>query len=142
MTPPQVQLIRLSWAAVEPIADDAATIFYARLFQLDPSLTHLFRHTDMPKQRKVLMQTLAVVVKSIDRLDQLVPAMQALGRRHTGYGVRAEHYSTVGAALIWTLDRGLGDAFTTEVREAWETAYGTLAAVMIAASQEESEVAA
>ena len=142
MTPTQVQLIRSSWAAVEPIADDAATLFYARLFELDPSLTHLFRHTDMPKQRKVLMQTLAVVVKSIDRLEQLVPAVQALGRRHTGYGVQAEHYATVGAALIWTLERGLGDAFTTEVREAWETAYGTLASVMIAASHDEAEAAA
>ena len=96
----------------------------------------------MPKQRKVLMQTLAVVVKSIDRLEQLVPAVQALGRRHTGYGVQAEHYATVGAALIWTLDRGLGDAFTTEVREAWQTAYGTLASVMIAASYEEPAAAA
>lgn len=142
MTPTQVQLIRSSWAAVEPIADDAATLFYARLFELDPSLTHLFRHTDMAKQRKVLMQTLAVVVKSIDRLEQLVPAVQALGRRHTGYGVQAEHYATVGAALIWTLERGLGDAFTTEVREAWETAYGTLASVMIAASHDEAEAAA
>jgi hemoglobin-like flavoprotein len=142
MTPTQVQLIRSSWAAVEPIADDAATLFYARLFELDPSLTHLFRDTDMPKQRKVLMQTLAVVVKSIDRLEQLVPAVQALGRRHTGYGVHAEHYATVGAALIWTLERGLGDAFTIEVREAWETAYGTLASVMIAASHDEAEAAA
>jgi len=142
MTPSQVQLIRSSWAAVEPIADDAATLFYARLFELDSSLTHLFRHTDMPKQRKVLMQTLAVVVKSIDRLEQLVPAVQALGRRHTGYGVQAEHYATVGAALIWTLERGLGDAFTSEVRQAWETAYGTLASVMIAASHDEAEAAA
>jgi len=142
MTPTQVQLIRSSWAAVEPIADDAATIFYGRLFELDPSLTHLFSHTDMPKQRKVLMQTLAVVVKSIDRIEQLVPAVEALGRRHAGYGVQTEHYATVGAALIWTLERGLGDAFTTDVREAWEAAYGTLASVMIAASHEETEAAA
>lgn len=142
MTPSQVRLIRSSWATVEPIADEAATIFYARLFELDSSLTHLFRHTDMAKQRKVLMQTLAVVVKSLDRLDQLVPAVQALGRRHTGYGVQAEHYATVGAALIWTLDRGLGAAFTAEVREAWETAYGTLASVMIAAANEDDQAAA
>jgi hemoglobin-like flavoprotein len=142
MTPSQVQQIRSSWAAVEPIADTAATIFYARLFELDPRLEGLFSHTDMPKQRKVLMQTLTVVVKSIDKLDQIVPAVQALGRRHVGYGVRTEHYATVGAALLWTLEQGLGDAFTPEVHEAWATAYGTLASVMIEASGKTEEAAA
>lgn len=141
MTPSQVQLIRSSWAAVEPIGDEAASAFYARLFELDPRLAPLFLHTDMAKQRKVLMQTLTVVVKSLDKLDQLVPAVQALGRRHAGYGVEAEHYATVGAALIWTLEQGLGAAFTNDVREAWETAYGTLASVMIAA-QEADQAAA
>jgi nitric oxide dioxygenase len=117
-------------------------IFYARLFELDSRLEGLFSNTDMPKQRKVLMQTLAVVVKSIDKLDQLVPAVRALGRRHASYGVRTEHYATVGAALLWTLEQGLGDAFTSEVREAWATAYGTLASVMIEAAGESEEAAA
>ena len=135
MTPTEVGLIRASWAAVEPIADTAASLFYGRLFELDPALERLFRRTDMAAQRKVLMQTLAVVVKSLDRLDQIVPAVQALGRRHAGYGVREGHYDTVGAALLWTLEQGLGEAFTPPVREAWTAAYGTLATVMIEAAK-------
>jgi hemoglobin-like flavoprotein len=139
MTPNEVGLIKASWAAVEPIADTAAELFYGRLFELDPALQRLFRRTDMAAQRKVLMQTLAVVVKSLDRLDQIVPAVQALGRRHAGYGVRAQHYDTVGAALLWTLEQGLGDAFTPEVRGAWTEAYGTLASVMIDAGNADSQ---
>ena len=134
MTPTQVGLIRESWAAVEPIADTAAGLFYGRLFELDPALERLFRRTDMDRQRKVLMQTLAVVVKTLDRVDELLPAVEALGRRHAGYGVREAHYGTVGNALLWTLEQGLGEAFTPAVREAWATAYGTLASVMIEAA--------
>jgi hemoglobin-like flavoprotein len=135
MTPTEVGLIRESWTAVEPIADTAASLFYGRLFELDPAIERLFRRTDMAAQRKVLMQTLTVVVKSLDKLDQIVPAVQALGRRHAGYGVREEHYATVGAALLWTLEQGLGEAFTPPVRDAWTTAYGTLASVMIDAAK-------
>ena len=138
MTPTQIDLIRASWTAVEPIADTAAGLFYGRLFELDPALERLFRRTDMAAQRKVLMQTLTVVVKSLDRLDQIVPAVQALGRRHAGYGVREEHYATVGAALLWTLEQGLGDGFTDPVRAAWTEAYGTLATVMIEAARSEA----
>ena len=137
MTPTDIDRIRASWAAVEPIADTAAGLFYGRLFELDPAIERLFRRTDMPAQRKVLMQTLTVVVKSLDKLDQIVPAVQALGRRHAGYGVREEHYATVGAALLWTLERGLGDAFTPDVRDAWADAYGILASVMIEAARPE-----
>ena len=139
MTPTEVGLIKASWAAVEPIADDAAGLFYGRLFELDPALQRLFRRTDMAAQRKVLMQTLAVVVKSLDRLEQIVPAVQALGRRHAGYGVRAEHYDTVGSALLWTLEQGLGEGFSPDVRAAWTQAYGTLATVMIDAAAADSQ---
>ena len=142
MTPTQIELIRTSWASVEPIADVAATLFYGRLFEQDPAVRRLFRKTDMEAQKKNLMQTLTVVVKGIDRLDDLVPAVQALGRRHAGYGVRPEHYDLVGAALLWTLGQGLGEAFTDDVHEAWAQAYGTLAAVMIAAAEEPLEAAA
>ena len=142
MTPTQIELIRTSWASVEPIADVAATLFYERLFEQDPAVRRLFRKTDRAAQKKNLIQTLTVVVKGIDRLDDLVPAVQALGRRLAGYGVRPEHYDLVGAALLWTLGQGLGDAFTDDVREAWAQAYGTLAAVMIAAAEESLEAAA
>ena len=138
MTPSQVTLIRESWSAVEPIADTAAGLFYGRLFELDPAIERLFRRTDMAAQRKNLMQTLTVVVKSLDRLDQIVPAVQALGRRHAGYGVRETHYATVGSALLWTLEQGLGTAFTPAVRDAWSEAYGTLASVMIDAAKSAS----
>jgi hemoglobin-like flavoprotein len=142
MTPTEIDLIRASWSSVEPIADTAAGLFYGRLFELDPAIERLFRRTDMAAQRKILMQTLTVVVKSLDKLDQLVPAVQALGRRHAGYGVREEHYATVGAALLWTLQQGLGDSFTPPVRAAWAEAYGILASVMIEAAAVEAETAA
>jgi len=141
MTPHQENLIKESFGMVAPIADQAATIFYARLFELDPAIERLFRRTDMDAQRKNLMQTLTVVVKGIDRLDALVPAVQALGRRHAGYGVRESHYATVGEALLWTLEQGLGEGFTPDVRAAWATAYGTLAAVMIEAARADTETA-
>ncbi len=135
MTPTDIGLIRSSWTAVEPIADTAARLFYGRLFELDPAIERLFRRTDMDAQRKVLMQTLTVVVKSLDKVDQIVPAVQALGRRHAGYGVREEHYTTVGEALLWTLEQGLGEAFGPDVRAAWATAYETLATIMVEAAR-------
>ena len=141
MTPTQVDMIRTSWTAVEPIGDVAATLFYDRLFELQPALRRLFARTDMDQQKKILIQTLTVVVKSLDRLDQLVPAIEALGRRHAGYGVRAGHYDTVGAALLWTLGQGLGDAFTPELETAWTEAYSTLASVMIGAADGEAVAA-
>jgi hemoglobin-like flavoprotein len=104
-------------------------MFYDRLFELDPSLRLMF-HTSREEQARKLAQALTVVVTSIDRPDQIRGAVEALGRRHGGYGVRDEHYATVGAALLWTLDKGLGDAFTPDVREAWTAAYGWLALTM------------
>jgi hemoglobin-like flavoprotein len=136
VTPRQQTLIRESWAQVAPVADAAATIFYDRLFELDPSLRRLFARTDMAGQRRNLMQTLAVVVASIDRLESIVPAVEALGRRHAGYDVEAAHFETVGQALLDTLAVGLGEDFTAEVRDAWATAYGILAGVMQSAAAE------
>ncbi|HET9520442.1 MAG TPA: globin family protein [Candidatus Limnocylindrales bacterium] len=141
MTPRQQQLIQTSFGQVAPIADQAAIIFYDRLFELDPSIRPMFAHTDMPAQRRNLMQTLTVVVKSIDRLETIVPAVEALGRRHAGYGVQPSHFATVGAALLDTLSVGLGESFTPEVRDAWATAYGILADVMIGAMGHEAAAA-
>jgi hemoglobin-like flavoprotein len=140
-TPEQVALVRASFAQVLPIADAAAALFYDRLFALDPSLRPLFRG-DLRAQGRALMGMLRVAVNGLDRLDQIVPAVQALGRRHAGYGVRDEHYATVGAALLWTLERGLGAAFTPETRAAWAAAYTLLATVMqeAAASQTQPRV--
>ena len=135
MNSEQVKLVKESFAKVLPIADTAADLFYARLFELDPSLRRMFP-TDMAEQKHKLMMTLKFAVNSLSRLAELVPAVQALGRRHAGYGVKNEHYNTVGAALIWTLEQGLGDAFTPEVRDAWVTAFGVLSRVMLAAAAE------
>jgi len=102
LTVRQKTLVQESFAGIAGIADDAAVLFYQRLFELDPSLRPMFRG-DMAEQRKKLMQMLTAAVKGLDRLDQLVPVVQDLGRRHAGYGVEDRHYDTVGAALLWTL---------------------------------------
>jgi hemoglobin-like flavoprotein len=138
MTPEQIALVRSSFALVDPIQEQAAVLFYRRLFWLDPRIAGLFAGTDMDRQRKVLMQTLKVVVAGLDRLDQIGPAVAVLGERHAGYGVRAEDYDTVGAALLWTLERGLGTAFTAEVGDAWAAAFGLLAGTMIGAAERAS----
>ena len=135
MTPAQKSLVQDSFVDIATIADDAAVLFYQRLFELDPALRPMFRG-DMAEQRKKLMQMLTAAVKGLDRLDQLVPVVQELGRRHAAYGVMDAHYDTVGAALLWTLEKGLGDAFTPETREAWATVYGLLATTMQQAARE------
>jgi len=135
LTVHQKTLVQESFAIVAPIADDAAALFYRRLFELDPSLERMFRG-DMAEQRRKLMQMLTAAVKGLDRLEQLVPVVQDLGRRHATYGVEDRHYDTVGAALLWTLEKGLGKAFTPETKEAWTTVYGILATTMKQAAQE------
>ncbi|MBC8074891.1 MAG: hemin receptor [Chloroflexales bacterium] len=129
MTPEQIALVQRSFAHVAPIANTAAALFYQRLFELDPSLRMLFRG-DMQAQGQKLMAMLTLVVSGLSRLDELVPVVQRLGQRHAGYGVQAEHYDTVGAALIWTLQQGLGAAFTLQVEAAWVAAYTLLAETM------------
>jgi hemoglobin-like flavoprotein len=133
MTPNQIQLVQSSFAKVLPISEQAAAIFYARLFELAPDVRSLFKG-DMAEQGRKLMAMLRTVVGTLDRLDVLVPVAQRLAERHVGYGVEAAHYAVVGAALIDTLATGLGEAFTPDTRAAWETAYGTLSAVMIQAA--------
>ena len=135
MHPLQIELVQSSFARVEPIADTAATLFYTRLFELDPSLRLMFKG-NMDEQGKKLMTTLKVVVNGLTRLESLVPAVQALGRRHAGYGVADGHYDTVAEALLWTLQQGLGEYFTPDVAAAWCAAYGILADVMKAAAAE------
>ena len=138
MTPEQIALVQISFAQVLPIADTATALFYSRLFELDPSLKPLFKG-DMAEQGRKLMTMIRVVVNGLHRLDQLVPAVQELGRRHARYGVQDEHYGTVGAALIWTLRQGLGAGFTPETEVAWTTAYTLLAETMKAAAAETHE---
>jgi len=130
MTPEQVKLVQESFAKVAPISDKAAELFYGRLFALAPHVRAMFPD-DMSVQRGKLMATLATVVNGLNNLDTILPAASALAKRHVGYGAQAWHYPPVGEALLWTLEKGLGDAWTPPVAAAWAQAYATLSGFMI-----------
>jgi hemoglobin-like flavoprotein len=129
MTPQQIDLVTSSWAAVRPMADSAAALFYARLFEADPSLRPLFRG-DLQQQGRKLMAALDLAVAGLPRWERLQPVLRQLGARHAGYGVKPQHYDTVGAALLWTLQQGLAEGFSRDVGEAWAQAYAAVAAAM------------
>jgi hemoglobin-like flavoprotein len=132
MTPEKIALVQSTWAKVVPIKETAAELFYGKLFELDPSLRALFK-SDIREQGRKLMAMIGTAVGGLNNLGALVPAVQDLGRRHAGYGVKAADYTTVAAALLWTLEKGLGDAFTPQVKEAWTDTYMVLAKTMQAA---------
>lgn len=138
MHPDTIAHVRSSWQLVRPIAPQAAAIFYAHLFDADPSLRALFR-SDLHTQGERLMRAIALAVDKLDDLPALVPVLQGLGRRHAGYGVVDAHYRTVGDALLRTLGDGLGERFTPAVRAAWTEAYRTMAGVMMAAAHDTTE---
>lgn len=129
MNQAQIELIQNSFAKVAPTSQEVARTFYGRLFELDPDAKDLFRG-DMEEQGYKLMEMLQVVVMSLGTLDAIIPAVQDLAQRHLSYGVTLEQYGTVGEALIWTLDQGLGADFTPETKAAWLDAYGLLVGVI------------
>jgi len=129
MTTGQKELVRASLGQLIPIADTAAALFYARLFELDPELSLIFKG-NMVEQGRKLIQMIALAVRGLDRLSELLPALEALGARHALYGVRERDYETVGSALIWAIQELLGDDFTAETKEAWTEVYGLLARAM------------
>jgi hemoglobin-like flavoprotein len=130
MTPRQIEIVKLSFAKIMPFKDQAAELFYCRLFELDPSLRLMFR-SDLTEQKQKLMLAIALVVTNLEKMDSLLPTVRELGRRHKTYGVRNRHYDVVGAALLWTLEIGLGTGWTNELAEAWKNAYGRVAQAMI-----------
>jgi hemoglobin-like flavoprotein len=130
MTADQVKIVQESFVKVAPISDQAAVMFYDRLFEVAPQVKAMFP-ADMTEQRKKLMATLAYVVNGLGNLESVLPAASALATRHVSYGAKKEHYPVVGAALLWTLEKGLGDAWTAELADAWTAAYGTLSGFMI-----------
>ena len=136
MSPKNIDLVQATWAKVVPIADTAAELFYGRLFELDPTLKPLFT-SDIKEQGKKLMQMISIAVNGLSKLEAIIPAVEDLGRRHVAYGVKEEHYETVGSALLWTLEKGLGDAFTPDVKAAWTETYETLATTMLNAAAKE-----
>jgi hemoglobin-like flavoprotein len=129
VSPRTVELVQRSWAQVMPISDAAASLFYDRLFELDPSVRPLFK-SDMAQQKKKLMQTLSIAVDGLSNPTKLIPVLEQLGIRHAGYMVQDHHYGLVGEALLWTLREGLGDSFTSEIESAWKEVYGLVASVM------------
>jgi nitric oxide dioxygenase len=131
MNPTQIKLVQESFAKIAPISETAATMFYDRLFEVAPQVKAMFP-ADMEEQRKKLMATLTAVVNGLDNLESILPTASALAMRHVSYGAKKEHYPVVGATLLWTLEKGLGAAWTPELADAWSAAYGTLSGFMIA----------
>ena len=133
MTPEQVAMVQESFKKVVPIADTAADLFYRRLFEIAPEVRPLFPE-DLSEQKKKLIRMLATAVTNLHQVDKIMTAVQDLGRRHVAYGVTAKQYEPVGAALLWTLEQGLGDEFTPPLKAAWTETYMTLAGVMQSAA--------
>jgi hemoglobin-like flavoprotein len=129
ITPQQKELVQKTWVMVVPIAGTAAELFYGRLFELEPEYRKMFKN-DMTEQGKKLMKTINIAVEALDDVEPLVPVLKQMGADHAGYGVQERDYNVVGAALLWTLEKGLGDAFTDEVKNAWGAVYELLASVM------------
>jgi hemoglobin-like flavoprotein len=129
MTPEQVSLVQESFRKVVPIADTAADLFYDRLFTIAPQVKPMFP-ADMTEQKKKLIAMLATAVTNLHQVETILPAIENLGKRHVAYDVTSAHYEPVGAALLWTLEQGLGPEFTPPVIAAWTEAYMTLAGVM------------
>lgn len=132
-----VSLVQESFEKVKPIAPAAAEIFYSKLFELDPALKPLFptnKEGAMVEQGNKLMTMLGAAVAGLSNIETLIPVLEGLGKRHVDYKVEPLHYDTVGAALLGTLEAGLGDDFTVEVKNAWANVYATMADVMIKAS--------
>ena len=140
MTPDQVKLVQDSFAKVAPISEQEAVLFYDRLFEVAPQVKAMFPD-DMTEQRRKLMMVLAAVVNGLGDLGSILPTASALAKRHVGYGAKAEHYPVVGAALLWTLEQGLGDGWTPELADAWAKAYGTLSSYMISEAYARSQAA-
>ena len=130
MIPFQKNLVKSTWKMMAPMADEVARRFYERLFEIDTSAQALFKSSDLPEQRRKLVQALSLVVQGIDDLSTLAPVVADLGRRHAKLGVTESQYESVGVALLWTFEQSLGSRWTTEASRAWASAYAVLAGVM------------
>ena len=140
ITPQQKELVKKTWVMVVPIADTAAELFYGRLFELEPGYKAMFKN-DMTEQGKKLMKTINIAVEALDDLEPLIPTLKQMGADHVAYGVKDRDYNVVGASLLWTLEKGLGETFTDEVRNAWGAVYDVLATVMKEGAAEAAKAA-
>ena len=130
MTPERRQLVTESWKSLAPNGPQVGAIFYRRLFEIDPSLRPLFKDAILDEQIRKLITMLDLIVHWLDIPERLVPVLKQLGARHQGYGVQDEHYGKVGTALMGTLEEGLGDKFTPDLRSAWTEAYLLISSLM------------
>ena len=140
MTNEQINLVKKSFEKIVPISDNAAALFYAKLFDINPKLRALFKH-DMTEQGKKLMQVLAYAVESLEQIDALLPQVRALGARHAGYGVDERDYDAVGTALLWTFEKALSREFTPKMKASWAAVYGLLAETMKDGARQTAEAA-
>ncbi|HZI02127.1 MAG TPA: globin domain-containing protein, partial [Flavisolibacter sp.] len=134
MTPYQVSLVKETWlsvTALDPVI--VGDLFYQKLFEICPEVRPMFT-SSLPEQSKKLLYMLNYIISKLHKLEDVVEDVQNLARRHVHYGVKASHYTAVATALLWTLEQGLGKAWTEEVDAAWTACYTTLADAMIQAS--------
>jgi hemoglobin-like flavoprotein len=129
MNAQQIALVQTTFEKVEPIAQQTGELFYARLFEMDPTIRPLFKG-DIKKQALMLMTVIGLAVRGLDRPQSIQEAVSSLGARHSSYGVGSADYNTFGAALIWALEQSMGNDFTPEVKEAWVEAFGVLSDAM------------
>ena len=137
ITPAQVALVQSSFEHVLPIAEVAGMLFYERIFTLAPEARALFGD-DIALQASRTMAAIKTAVDGLGDIDQVAPFLIRLGARHVRYGVHPEHFDLVGEALLWTLEQGLGEAFTPEVHEAWAAAFGVIARAMLIGMEQAS----
>ena len=142
MSPEEIEIVQSTWAEVAPIADMAASLFYDKLFETEPDLKPLFAHVDLDTQKRKLIDALTHVVGNLDNFEDIAPQISDLGRRHVAYGATPAHYFSVGAALLATLETGLGDHWTEDAASAWTEAYTAIAGLMQNAGEDVSEIAA
>ena len=135
-----IELVKQSWALVVKIdMETVGGLFYNRLFEIMPEVKPMFSRTPIAAQSKKLLTMLSYVISKLDKLEEIMDEVAKLAQRHTKYGVKDEHYAAVGTALLWTLEKGLGEHWNEDVKIAWTEIYITLAGAMIAAQKEETK---
>lgn len=135
----QIALVKKTFGSVASIpAETVGGLFYNRLFDISPEIRPMFNRTSMPEQSRKLLSMLAYVVSKLDNLNSIIDEVAKLAQRHVKYGVEPKHYQPIGAALLWTLEKGLGENWNEEVEEAWTCCYSILSNAMIQACEEVS----
>jgi nitric oxide dioxygenase len=136
MTTKNIELVKNSWALVAAMdMETVGALFYNRLFEIAPEVKPMFSKTTIPGQSKKLLAMLSYVIAKLDKLDDIIDEVAKLAQRHEGYGVKAAHYTAVGAALLWTLEQGLGTQWNEELKAAWVDVYTILSGAMINAAK-------